>query len=85
MGLANARSPGRKLPLTGQTVSRQYSTTETVRLKAVILCKVCRFPSLALLIVSRVHAFHWRQVAVHRLRLSVVLETWFPTLMSLAL
>jgi hypothetical protein len=29
MGLANARSPGRKLPLTGQTVSRQYSTTKS--------------------------------------------------------
>jgi hypothetical protein len=27
MGLANASSPDRKLPLTGQTVSRQYSTT----------------------------------------------------------
>jgi hypothetical protein len=32
MGPTNVRSPGSELPLTGQTVSRQYSTTETVKM-----------------------------------------------------
>jgi hypothetical protein len=36
MGLASARSPDRKLPLTDQTVSRQYSTTHRILISVMV-------------------------------------------------